>query len=390
MIERTYAIARIAFASTYPPRRCGIAAFTHNLSATMGGREVVALLSAERGMSYPVEVHHRIRPDERVDHRSTARAVSDCVDVVAIQHDFAIWGGEDGEYVLDFVRELDVPAVVTLHTILPTPTERQRAILTELIGTVAATVVMSPSAAALLTSEYGVKARYIDTIPHGVPDLPFVDTATIKPAVGLEGRDVILGFGLVGPDKGYELVIDALPAVVAAHPETTFAIVGTTNPDQLTSMGEAYRASLVARVAARGMNAHVRFIDRFVGRVEMTRWLEAADIIVTPHVNLAKTVSGTLSYALGAGRAVVSTPFAYATDLLADGRGVLVPPASPELMAAALNDLLADPERRVAIGRRAHEESRGKVWSKIGAEYSRVFDRVTASSRAVPATAGRG
>ncbi len=350
----------------------------------MGGREVVGLLSAERGMSYPVEVHHRIRPDERADHTSTARAVSDCVDIVSIQHDYSIWGGQDGEYVLDFVRALSVPSVATLHTVLPEPSDRQRAILSELIGTVAGTVVMSKSAARLLTSEYGVKPRYIDVIHHGVPDLPYVDPETIKPAVGLEGHKVILSFGLLSPAKGYELVIDAMPAVVAAHPEAIFVIVGATDPDIARSKGEAYRTSLVARAAKLGMGNHVRLVDRYVGRVELTRWLEAADLFVTPYPDLAQTVSGTLSYAMGAGRPVVSTPFAYAADLLDKQRGVLVSPAEPTQMAAALNGLLADPSRRAAIGKRAHAYSRGMVWSAIGAEYATVFDRVKAQAAKAP------
>jgi len=347
----------------------------------MGGREVVALLSSERGMSYPVEVHHRIRPDERADHTATARALNSCVDVVSIQHDQGIWGGEDGEYVLDFVRALDVPSVVTVHSVLRSPSVRQRSIITELIGTVAATVVMSKSAAALLKSVYGVQARYLDVIPHGVPDLPLVDSAKIKPAVGLEGRDAILSFGLLGPFKGFELVIDALPAVVAEHPRACYVIVGATHPDTLRDHGEAYREALTARVEALGLSAHVLFIDRFVGRVEMTRWLEAADVVVTPYADPDQTVSGTLSYAMGAGRAVVSTPFLYAADLLAEGRGVLVPPASPALMAAAINELLENTDRRIDIGRRAHEYSRGMVWSAIGSEYVRLFDRVRMDTR---------
>lgn len=375
----TTAIARTAFVSTYPPRRCGIATFTSDLSAAAGGREIVALLSPEQGMSYPLEVHHRIRPDERADYGRAARALTGCVDVVSIQHEYGIWGGDDGAYVLDFVRALDVPAVATLHTVLRTPTLRQRTILTELIASVAATVVMSRSAAALLTTVYGVDALSLDVIPHGVPDLPLADPATVKPALGLEGREVILSFGLLGPGKGYELALDALPAVVAAHPGVCYVIVGATHPDLVRREGEAYREALVARVAALGMSAHVRFVDRFVSRVELTRWLEAADVFVTPYPNLDQIVSGTLSYAMGAGRAIVSTPYAYAAELLAGGRGFLVPSGSPTLLAAALNEVLGDDDLRASIGRRAYEHSRRMVWSEVGAEYRRLFKRVGAN-----------
>jgi glycosyltransferase involved in cell wall biosynthesis len=243
---------------------------------------------------------------------------------------------------------------------------------------------MSRSAATLLTTAYGVDASRVDIIPHGVPDLPLVEAATMKPTLGLEGREVILSFGLLGPGKGYELAIDALPAVVAKHPDVTYVVVGATHPDLILRAGEAYRESLVARVKARGMTGHVKFVDRFVGRVELTRWLEAADVFVTPYPNLDQIVSGTLSYAMGAGRAIVSTPYAYAAELLADGRGVLVEPGSPTQLAAALNEVLGDDALRAAIGRRAWEHSRHMVWSEVGAEYRRLFRRVGAGIR-VPA-----
>jgi glycosyltransferase involved in cell wall biosynthesis len=327
-------------------------------------------------MPYPIEVHHRIRRDERADYVQTARALAACVDVVSIQHEYGIWGGDDGAYVLDLVRALDVPAVATLHTVLRAPTLRQRTILTELIASVEATVVMSRSAAALLTSAYGVDPGRLDVIAHGVPNLPLADPATVKSTLGLEGREVILSFGLLGPGKGYELAIDALPDVVAAHPTACFVVVGATHPELLRREGEAYREGLVARAAALGMVGHVRFVDRFVGRVELTRWLEAADVFVTPYPNLEQIVSGTLSYAMGAGRAIVSTPYAYAAELLAGGRGILVPPGSPTLFAAALNEVLGDDDLRAAIGRRAYEHSRRMIWSEVGAEYRRLLGRV--------------
>lgn len=367
---------RAAFVSTYPPRRCGIATFTHDLSAASGGREIVALQAPGRGAVNPLEVHHQIRRDEQADYVRVARSLTRCADVVSIQHEYGIWGGEDGEYVLDFVGALSVPATATLHTVLRHPTVRQRTILTELANSVAATIVMSRAAATILANVYDVNPMRVEVIPHGVPDLPLVASATIKPAVGLVGREVILSFGLLGPGKGYELAIDALPAVVAAHPTAIFVIVGASHPNLVLREGEAYRESLVARAAKLGMTNHVRFVDKFVSRFELTRWLEAADVFVTPYPNLDQIVSGTLSYAMGAGRAIVSTPYAYASELLADGRGLLAPPASPTAFAAALNDVLGDPELRASLGRRAYEHSRGMVWSHVGAEYRHLFDRV--------------
>ena len=301
-----------------------------------GDREIVALDPGEHRLPYSLEVHHRIRRDERSDYARAARALGNCVEAVSIQHEFGIWGGPDGGYVLDFVEALKVPAVTTLHTILREPSTRQRAILCELVERSDATVVMSRSAAAVLAAVYGIDDRELDVIPHGVPDLPLVDPASVKAGLGVDGREVILSFGLLGPGKGLELALDALPAVIAEHPAVCYVIVGATHPELVRVEGEAYRARLEARVEALQMEDHVRFVDRFVGRVELTRWLEAADVFVTPYPKLDQIVSGTLSYAMGAGRAVVSTPYTYAAELLADGRGMLIAPGSPEALARAL------------------------------------------------------
>jgi len=383
------------FASTYPPRHCGIATFTQALSSATGEREIVALHGAGPNLLYPSEVHHRIRRDEPVDYVRTARDLSRCADVVSIQHEYGIWGGDDGAAVLDFVHALDAPAVATLHTVLRHPTPNQRAVLLELIRAAAATVVMSRSAAHVLTGTYGVAARSLDVIPHGVPNLPLVDSETIKPALDLAGREVILSFGLLGPGKGLELVIDALPAVVAARPTACYVVLGATHPNLLATEGEKYRRALEERVARLGMGKHVRFVDRFVGRVELTRWLEGADVFVTPYADLDRIVSGTLSYAMGAGCAIVSTPYAYATELLDGGRGMLVPPGSPAAWADALIGLLENNELRAALGRRAHEHSRAMVWSNVASQYRQLFARVVAGHRIqalppLPLIAARG
>jgi glycosyltransferase involved in cell wall biosynthesis len=310
------------------------------------------------------------------DYFRTADALRRCVGVVSIQHEYGIWGGEDGGHVVEFARALDIPSVATLHTVLQRPTPGQRTILSQLVAVADATVVMSESAAERLATVYGIDRRRVHIIPHGVPELPFVDAATVKPALGVEDRQVILSFGLLGPGKGYELAIAALPEVVAAHPSALYVVVGETHPDLVRTEGEAYREGLVAAVERLGLQNHVRFVDRYVGRVELTKWLEAADVFVTPYPNLEQIVSGTLSYAMGAGRPVVSTPYAYAAEVLADGRGVLVPPASPTALAAALTELLGDPALRTAIGGRAHAYSRRMVWSAVGAQYRNLFAQV--------------
>jgi glycosyltransferase involved in cell wall biosynthesis len=275
--------------------------------------------------------------------------------------------------VLDFVKALRIPAIATLHTVLRDPTPHQRWVLAELVAAAHASVVMSRSAANLLIQSYDVDPRRLAIIPHGVPNVPLVDSATVKPGLGVDGRDVILSFGLLGPGKGYELAIDALPAVAAAHPDVLYVIVGATHPDLIRTEGEKYRQSLVEEIRRLGMERHVMFVDRFVGRVELTRWLEAADVFVTPYPNMGQIVSGTLSYAMGAGRAIVSTPYTYAAELLADGRGVLVPPGSASALADGLNEVLADADLRSLIGRRAHAFSRRMIWPAVGEEYGALF-----------------
>ena len=344
--------------------------------------EIAVLHPSGSALTYPLKVHHRIRKHELADYRRTAQDLNRCVDVVSIQHEYGIWGGEDGEHVLDFVRALRIPAVATLHTVLREPTPHQRSVLADLVSLAEKTVVMSRAAANLLTGGYDVDPRKLRVIPHGVPNVPLVDSATVKPGVGIKDRDVILSFGLLGPGKGYELAIEALPAVAAAHPDVLYVILGATHPDLISTQGEAYRDSLKAAIRRLGVERHVRFVDRFVGRDELTRWLGAADVFVTPYPNLGQIVSGTLSYAMGAGRAIVSTPYTYATELLADGRGVLIEPGSAEALADGLASVLGDPELRAAIGRRAHAYSRRMIWPAVGAEYTALFHATALGARA--------
>src|SRR5665811_849205 len=226
---------RTAFVSTYAPHRCGIATFTFDLASAVGGREIVALHPADEPGPYPAEVRHRIRRDVQADYVAVARALNDCgVDVVSIQHEYGIWGGNDGAYVLDFVRALRVPAVATLHTVLRHPTLSQRRILTELIDACSGTAVMSRAAASLLTRAYDVEPTRLEIVAHGVPDLPLVAPDTVKPRLRLQGRAVILSFGLLGPGKGYESAIAAMPAVVKAVPSVCYVILGATHPDPVS------------------------------------------------------------------------------------------------------------------------------------------------------------
>jgi len=374
-------LPKTAFVSTYPPQRCGIATFTADLSAAVGDSTIVALQPPEISDTLLPEVRARIRRDMPGDYLRAARWLdASDVEAVSVQHEYGIWGGADGAAILDFVGALRTPVVATLHTVLQRPTPSQRWILTELVRLTAATVVMSNSAADLLTRSYGVDPSHVEVIPHGVLDLPYVDPDTVKPQLGLEGRTIILSFGLLGPGKGYESAIAAMPAVVAAHPRALYVIVGATHPDMIRREGEAYRRRLQDLAASLGVADHVRFVGRFVDADELGTWLTAADVFVTPYPNLEQIVSGTLSYAMGAGKAIVSTPYAYASERLARGRGRLVALGSTQALADALIELAADPALRGSHGRRAYAYSRGMLWPQVGARYREVFARVSGSA----------
>jgi glycosyltransferase involved in cell wall biosynthesis len=350
----------------------------------------VALHPADEAGPYPAEVRHRIRRDIQADYARAALGLNDRgVSVVSLQHDLRSWGGDDGAYVLDFVRALRIPSVVTLHNVLRNPTASQRQVMKGLVEAASATVVMSRTAATSLREAYGVAPARAEVVPHGVPDLPLVAADAVKPRLGLAGQTVILSFGLLDADKGYDRAIAAMPAVIAANPSVCYVILGATHPGRRSEESEAYRASLQAQAASLGVAGNIKFVDRFVGRVELATWLEAADLILTPCANLERTVSGALAYAMAAGRPIISTPFAYASEMLGDGRGSLLATHSPAALAKAVNGLLADTEMRASMGRRAHQHSRAMVWWKVGHQYRRIFDRVAQAAAGKPAAPDR-
>lgn len=380
-------MSRIVFASTYPPRHCGIATFTADLGRAIGACEVVALRHPDDQGRFGPEVHHVLRTDAHADHTRVARSLDGCgVRMISVQHDYGIWGGEDGSYVIDFLDALGVAAVATLHSVLRQPTDHQRAIMRGILERTEMVVAMSQAAGRLLTDEYDADPARVAIIPHGVPDLPLVQPDTIKPAVGLSGRPVLLTFGLLGPSKGCESVIEAMPAVVKAVPDAVYVILGATHPELLRTEGERYRRSLEALVAKLGMGKHVLFVDRFVARLELGQWLEAADVFVTAYPDLDKAVSGTLSYAMAAGKACVSTPYLYAAELLADGRGTLVESLAPEELAAALVQLLRDDDRRAVMSQRAYDQGRTMTWSTVAGQYKQLFARINGTP--APRTSG--
>ncbi len=367
------------FVATYPPRRCGIATFTLDLAGVAGDHEIAVLHPPDGPDVYPLEVRHKIRRDVRGDYLRVARALNDSdTRVVSVQHEYGIWGGDDGQYVLDFVAALSKPVVATLHTVPHDPSPGQRRVLTRLIDASAASVVMSESAAALLSRVYGVDPAGIDVVPHGVPNLPLVEPDSIKPRLGLETAPMLLSFGLIGPGKGYESVIEAMPSVIAADPTAYYVILGATHPELLRREGEAYRNKLKRLAEALGVADRVLFVNRFVSRAELGTWLTAADIFVTPYPNPDQIVSGTLAYAMSAGKAIVSTRYSYAVEMLEAGRGRLVAPDSGRALADSLTEVLLNRNLRKRLGRRAYEFSRTMVWREVGARYRRIFERVGA------------
>ena len=344
----------------------------------------------------------RIRRDEPADYLRAAWAIDNSdVDVVSVQHEYGIWGGPDGAFVLEFVRALRKPVVTTLHTVPQNPSPGQRRILVELVAASAASVVMSRAAATVLRDPYGLDERAVDVVAHGVPNLPLVEPDSVKPALGLEVRPIILSFGLIGPGKGYESAIEAMPEVARVEPRALYVILGATHPELLRREGEAYRSRLARLVEGLDLDDRVLFVDRYVTLEELGHWLEAADIFVTPYPNPDQIVSGTLSYAMSAGKAIVSTPYAYAREMLDSGVGVLVPAASPKALAEALAGLLRDDDGRKALGRRAYERSRSMIWPEVGVQYREIFERVVSGrdrqlrrlahdvAAALPVAAGR-
>jgi len=337
---------RFAFLSTYPPRRCGIATFTRDLAGSVGNREIVAIHWPGDRILYPLEVTGLLQGDNRADYSRAADQVSASgVSVVSIQHEYGLFGGRDGDFILDFLDRIRVPAVATLHTVLRQPSASQRHVMTRLLERTAAAVVMSQAAARLLRREYGADSSRTRVIPHGVPNLPLVDSDLRKPDFGLEGRSVILSFGLLGPGKGYEHVIEAMSRVRRnARMRSTWCSGNAPEPHSQRGRGLSRSAAQGGERPGPARTRPLRRSLRRPGRAGPVA--PGADVFVTPYPNLDQIVSGTLSYALAAGRPVVSTPFAYASEVLSGGRGVIVEPNSPEALADGLSSLLGDRARR--------------------------------------------
>ncbi|HUP45122.1 MAG TPA: glycosyltransferase family 4 protein [Thermoanaerobaculia bacterium] len=373
------AIRRVAVLGNHLPRRCGIATFTTDLSEALDGVGsdldcfVMAMNDGRHQHAYPGRVRFELSDSDAAAYTRAADFLNvNAVDVISVQHEYGIFGGKAGSHLLPLLRQLRMPIVTTLHTILSAPNLHQRRVMNEITALSDRLVVMTARGAELLREVHGVAEEKIDVIPHGIPNVPFSGS---KNRLGVEGRPVILTFGLLSPDKGIEYVIDALPAIRAHYPDAVYIILGATHPHIIENDGETYRLMLEERAKRLGVDGNVIFHNRFVSQSELSEFLAAADIYITPYLNPEQISSGTLAYALGAGKAVISTPYAYARELLADGRGILVPWKDPSAIATEIVGLLDDPGKRLELRRRAADYGRAMLWPAVAHSYLRTFER---------------
>jgi glycosyltransferase involved in cell wall biosynthesis len=371
----------IAFLGDYLPRKCGIATFTSDLLGAVTARHpqsrcfAVPVNDIEGCYQYPDVVRFEIEEQDLGSYRQAADFLnSSNVDVVSVQHEFGIFGGPAGSHLLTLLRALRAPFVTTLHTVLRTPNDDQRRVMQGLLALSTRLVVMTERARTILQEVYQAPPAKIDLIPHGIPDVPFVAPDYYKDQFGVEGKKVLLTFGLLSPNKGIEHVLNALPGVVAEFPDVVYIVLGATHPHELRTRGESYRLGLEYIAKKNNLEDHVIFHNRFVDLKELTEFIGAADLYITPYLDEAQITSGTLAYAFGAGKAVISTPYWHAAELLSDQRGVLVPFSDPRAIAREVSGLLRDETRRKTMSDRAYKLGREMVWSNTAGLYMRSFE----------------
>lgn len=374
-------IRKIAFLGDYLPRKCGIATFTCDVLSAVAAEHpgikcfAVPVNDLEGGYEYPKEVQFEIEEQDLSSYQRAADFLNiSNADIVCVQHEFGIYGGPAGSHLLALLRELKMPVVTTLHTVLRDPNADQRRVMQELIARSTRLVVMVERGRRMLEEIYQAPSAKIDLIPHGIPDIPFVDPNYYKDQFGVEGRTVLLTFGLLSPDKGIEHVLNALPPILAEFPDVVYIVLGATHPNEVREQGEAYRLGLERLAKKNKIEKNVIFYNRFVELDELKEFIGAADIYITPYLNEAQITSGTLAYTFGAGKAVVSTPYWHATELLADERGVLVPFSDAGAIAREVIGLLRDETRRTAMRKNAYKLGREMIWSNTARLYRRSFE----------------
>ncbi len=386
MVHKEYN-QRVAFIGNYLPRQCGIATFTTDLCEAFAEAHpnadvfAIPINDVEDGYDYPPRVRFEVREQELASYRRAAEFLNiNNIDTVCLQHEFGIFGGVAGSHIIKLLSDLSMPIVTTLHTVLEKPNAAQRQVMDELTALSDRMVVMSERGRTFLKTIYGVPEERIDLIHHGIPDVPFVDPNYFKDKFGVEGKLVLLTFGLLSPNKGIEYVIEALPKILERFPNLVYIILGATHPHLIRDQGESYRLSLQRLVKSRGVQGSVIFHNRFVTLEELIEFIGCADLYVTPYLEPRQITSGTLAYSAGAGKAVISTPYWYAEDLLADGRGRLVPFRDSAAIAEQVMYLLEHEAERHAMRKRAYEYGRQMVWENVAGQYGEVFERARGES----------
>jgi len=381
-------INRIAFIGNYLPRQCGIATFTTDLCEAIAKKYTdttcIALPVNDllTGYAYPSRVRFEITENDIDSYLRASDFLNiNNVDLVSLQFEYGIFGGKAGSHILALLKRLRMPIVTTLHTILKNPNPDQRRVLEEVAALSDRLVVMSERGSEFLGDVYHVSLEKVDIIPHGIPDVSFVDPSFNKDLFGVEGKFVLLSFGLLSSNKGIETVISALPDIVARYPDTVYIIVGATHPHVIQHEGETYRLSLQWLAQQKGVESNIIFYNRFVSSEELIEFISAADIYITPYLSEAQITSGTLAYTLGAGKAIISTPYWYAQEILSDGRGVLVPFRNPAALAEQVINLLDNEAERHAMRKRAYMFGRAMVWSEVAQRYMESFKRARAERR---------
>jgi glycosyltransferase involved in cell wall biosynthesis len=375
--------SRIAVIGNHLPRQCGIATFTTDLCAAIAAEYGTARLLAlpvndtEQGYDYPARVRWSLAQDDVKSYQEAAEFLNfNNIDMVCLQHEYGIFGGPAGSHILHLLRGLKMPVVTTLHTVLREPNPDQMLVMAEIAELSDRLIVMSQLSSQFLQEIFKVPGSKIDIVPHGVPDLPFLDPNFYKDRFGVEGKAVLVTFGLLSPNKGIENVIQALPQILSKHKNVVYIVAGATHPHILRREGDKYRASLQALAKEVGVESQVIFHNRFVSPEEMVEFIGAADIYITPYRHEAQVVSGTLAYALGAGKAIISTPYWHAIELLDDRRGALVPFQNPGAIAQKTVELLDTPAIRHAMRKRAYRFGREMVWKRVAQGYMESFARV--------------
>lgn len=372
----------IAYISTYPPRECGIATFTKDLITAVDrchefkSQTVIAINEKETIYNYDRRVKCQIERDSAEDYIKAADFVnSSRVDLVNLQHEFGLFGGEWGEYINLFLENLQKPVVTTLHTIMSDFELKALKVLKQIAHHSAALVVITKAALQLLEN-YDIEHQKVNVIPHGCPDVPFVASETIKPSLGLDGRIVLCTFGLINRGKGVEYAIQALPSIVTKEPRVLYIVIGETHPEVRKIEGESYRMKLMRLVDELGLVEHVRFHNRFLSKPELIKYLQATDIYISPYISPNQISSGTLVYALGTGRAIVSTAYLHAREVLANGRGLLCEFKNPNSIAKSIEKLLKDETLRRSMAKKAYKYSRKFVWSNVAQQYIKLFKQL--------------